>query len=218
MLDERQHRNARQIDLLAAGKVEQEVERPFKALDIDNEGAFFPGFRWVNSIKRQIQRRVLLSEPRGGGLESCLYETSAASPIALPGPSIHGKWTCPAFITRRRSVLGYEAITAPALNFLAQSRGLIPGGQTADPDAVDRLAADLGLVDRGMETRQFPAKLFHEAQLNLPRFLFRSRGRELNREGTCHGLSGGRHRCRCLYLSLCVGDLNPLALAEQFAR
>ena len=44
LLGERQHRNARQIDLLAARELEQEVERPLEAVEIDSEGglAFGP--------------------------------------------------------------------------------------------------------------------------------------------------------------------------------
>ncbi len=43
LLGERQHRNARQVDLLAAGELEQEVERPLEAVEIDREGGLALG-------------------------------------------------------------------------------------------------------------------------------------------------------------------------------
>src|SRR5208283_3976443 len=51
-----------------------------------------------------------------------------------------------------------------------------------DPDTIDRLAADLGLVDRGMETRQLRAKLFHDTNLRVARLLFCPWGSELHSE------------------------------------
>ena len=43
LLDEGQNRNLAEIDFLAARKVEQKIERAFKSLDIDHEGAIFAG-------------------------------------------------------------------------------------------------------------------------------------------------------------------------------
>src|SRR5207245_2565311 len=52
------------------------------------------------------------------------------------------------------SVLSNEAIAPVALNLLTQGRGLLPRCQSAEPDTIDRLAADRCLTDRGLESGQ----------------------------------------------------------------
>src|SRR5450631_1632055 len=170
-----------------------------------------PSFSSKDKSNEECSRSRTFS---GVDLELCRECADAASPAVSPQlPST-------AFRTDRRepsagqilagssSVLGHEAIASAALDFLAQSGCLIPRGQSADPDTVHGLVAEHGLVDRRMETRQFPAKLFHKTHLNVPRLLFGSRRRELHRERSgCHMRRFG-DRC----LTLCVGDLHALGL------
>ena len=55
LLGERQHGDAVQIDFLAARKFEQEIERPFEAVDIDAERVF----GWRPFARLSIERQYL---------------------------------------------------------------------------------------------------------------------------------------------------------------
>ena len=55
LLGQRQNGNAREINLLAAGKLQQEVERPLESVNVDEEGFLF-AVRSVFQLERQLLR------------------------------------------------------------------------------------------------------------------------------------------------------------------
>ena len=59
LLDQRQDRNARQIDLLVARKMQQQVERPFEAGDIDDQRRVAGDARIVVLGPQTVHRRGL---------------------------------------------------------------------------------------------------------------------------------------------------------------
>lgn len=60
LLGERQHRNARQIDLLVAGEIEQQVERAFEAGDVDHQRRLMAGALGTVILPQLVHRRCRL--------------------------------------------------------------------------------------------------------------------------------------------------------------
>ncbi len=84
LLGERQHRNTRQIDLLEARELEQEVERPLEAVEIDGEGGL--AFRPVDLKLVICNADAGHESPLWGGLR---HWPAAAATARRGGARVH---------------------------------------------------------------------------------------------------------------------------------